>query len=442
MTRKKNPKTKIEVLSRRLEEAEALLSALKKGEVDAFVTDDHRVFTLEGTDYSYRVLIETMSEGAATLAKDGTIMYCNKSLSDMLGLPIEKVMGSSIYRFIDKKQEQKLDSIIKKSKIRNVRSELKFIKPDESILFALVSCNALKLTNTGICMVLTDVTEHHRNELELKKYRDQLEELVQEKTGQLVESEKKFRLAFENAEDAIIWADPDTGIIVDCNPSALKLFEKEKKEIIGTHQTSLHPTEDVELAKKVFKEQSFGLPKTLESRIVRKSGDIRSVSISASLMDLGNKRIIQGIFRDITEQKKAEELLRKDKKNIEIEAKDKTDQLVQAKIALERGKRLSDIGVLAATVAHELRNPLATIGMAASNIKRKTSTGELDSHIKNIENKIAESNQIINNLLFYSRLKLPSYERIDIYHSIKECVDSREKQDRKRVFLFDDIEKI
>ena len=108
---------------------------------------------------------------------------------------------------------------------------------------------------------------------------------------------------------------------------------------------------------------------------------------------------------DITERKKAEEELIKTQK-----------ELIQA-------QRLSDIGTLAATVAHELRNPLGVILTAAYNIKRKRQNQALDKHIANIEKKVAESDQIINNLLSYSRIKMPHYEKILIYNLLDECIN-------------------
>lgn len=106
---------------------------------------------------------------------------------------------------------------------------------------------------------------------------------------------------------------------------------------------------------------------------------------------------------------------------------EKTFELVAAQLDLEQAKRLSDIGVLAATVAHELRNSPATINIAVSNIKRKAKNPDLDKHLRNIEKKIAESNQIINNLLFYSRIKSPSYEKVNIMSIIEECVNVAKK---------------
>ena len=92
-----------EKLQRSLSEAQDLLQAISKGEVDALVVsrpEGEQIFTLEGADRAYRVLIEAMNDGAVTMTSDGTILYCNRRFAEMMKSPLEKVIGSSIYRFI------------------------------------------------------------------------------------------------------------------------------------------------------------------------------------------------------------------------------------------------------------------------------------------------------------------------------------------------------
>lgn len=127
-----------------------------------------------------------------------------------------------------------------------------------------------------------------------------------------------------------------------------------------------------------------------------------------------------GTTLDITERKRAEEILKRDKETMEQLVEKRTQELLSVLMELERTKRLSDIGMLAATVAHELRNPLAVIRVAAFNIKRKSNNPDIDIHLANIEKKITDSNQIINNLLFHSRIDTPHFEKVNIYESINE----------------------
>ena len=59
-----------------------------------------QVYTLENADRPYRILVEQMQEGAATLGKDGTILYCNQRFAAIVRMPHENVIGNSIVRFM------------------------------------------------------------------------------------------------------------------------------------------------------------------------------------------------------------------------------------------------------------------------------------------------------------------------------------------------------
>jgi signal transduction histidine kinase len=135
---------------------------------------------------------------------------------------------------------------------------------------------------------------------------------------------------------------------------------------------------------------------------------------------------VLGVFH--WEAKKTEEILRMDKETFEKMVQENSQQLIEAERELDKASRLADMGMFAASVAHELRNPLAAIQMAAYNIKKKDAGALLEKHISNIEKKVAESDQIINNLLFYARLKNAYYERISIYDVLDECIDNAEKR--------------
>ena len=72
------------------------MGAIRRGEVDALVVSTpqgDRTFTLESADYSYRVFIEAMHEGAVTLGPDGTILYCNQRFSEIVKTPLKELIG-------------------------------------------------------------------------------------------------------------------------------------------------------------------------------------------------------------------------------------------------------------------------------------------------------------------------------------------------------------
>ncbi len=92
-----------EDLRLRLEEALDTLRAIRSGEVDALVVSTpqgDQVYTLKGAERTSRLILETLNEGVLTVAEDGTIIYSNSRFVEMLKIPLQKVIGSSIYDFI------------------------------------------------------------------------------------------------------------------------------------------------------------------------------------------------------------------------------------------------------------------------------------------------------------------------------------------------------
>src|SRR5512146_1812972 len=86
-----------------LEEAQAALEAIRSGQVESLVVETPggpRIFSLEGASHSYRVLVEAMNEGAATVSDDGAILYCNARFAQMLRVPLERVMGSQLLDWV------------------------------------------------------------------------------------------------------------------------------------------------------------------------------------------------------------------------------------------------------------------------------------------------------------------------------------------------------
>src|SRR4051812_6203543 len=104
-----------EDLRARLRVAEETLRAIRANEVDALVIGPggrEQICTLDGADEPYRIFVEAMGEGAATIAPDGIILYCNASFARLLNEPVEQVIGSSIYQFVTPENEGHLRALL------------------------------------------------------------------------------------------------------------------------------------------------------------------------------------------------------------------------------------------------------------------------------------------------------------------------------------------
>jgi PAS domain S-box-containing protein len=164
-------------LSARLEEAEETLSAIHRGEVDAVIVTGsagEKVYTLEGADHGFRVFLEDMGEGAVTLTQGGLILYANRRFSEIVGTPIEQVIGSAIFRFLSPSDGEVLRGSLSGAIGTGARREASFETPSGRVP-AIFSLSALPESDPPLlCMVVTDITDRKREEEKLKRSREQL----------------------------------------------------------------------------------------------------------------------------------------------------------------------------------------------------------------------------------------------------------------------------
>jgi two-component system NarL family sensor kinase len=154
----------------RLAEAEETLRAIRSGEVDAVVVAGNKgpqVFTLEGAGQAYRVLIESMNEGALTLSPDGVILYANQCFARMVKHSLEQVTGSSFRRFLSADDRSALHPLLKRADKSGSKVQVLLNVSDGSHLPVQISTRPL--SNPGanratLGLVVTDMTEARRNE--------------------------------------------------------------------------------------------------------------------------------------------------------------------------------------------------------------------------------------------------------------------------------------
>lgn len=126
---------------------------------------------------------------------------------------------------------------------------------------------------------------------------------------QLRQSEENYRSLFERAIEGIAVADLETGVILDCNDAFLKLVGWERSDLIGRHQSVLHPPEErageVTVSFAAHRGEREG--QSLASVLVTKTGERRPVEITASVQEVGGRRLLEAFFRDVGERVRAEQ---------------------------------------------------------------------------------------------------------------------------------------
>src|SRR5579862_4672106 len=129
-------------LTRRLEEADATLHAIRENEVDALIVSD-QVYTLQSAERPYRLLIEQMQEGAVTVSADGLILYCNPRFSEMVKTPLEKTIGGVLSSFVPDKHSELLESVLWAGAKENVKCEMNLLASDGSTVPVILTIGPL-----------------------------------------------------------------------------------------------------------------------------------------------------------------------------------------------------------------------------------------------------------------------------------------------------------
>jgi PAS domain S-box-containing protein len=129
----------------------------------------------------------------------------------------------------------------------------------------------------------------------------------------LAASESKYRALLENAVDAILLADT-SGNLIDANRRAELLLGYTKDELRRMCALDLHPPEEHARVGEVFESLNKAKSTLVLHPVLRKDGVIIQVEVAATLIDCGEQRIVQGIFRDVSErQRQAEQRLVEEK---------------------------------------------------------------------------------------------------------------------------------
>ncbi|HUL00040.1 MAG TPA: PAS domain S-box protein [Nitrospirota bacterium] len=130
----------------------------------------------------------------------------------------------------------------------------------------------------------------------------------------LREHESQYKALFEGSPDAILLADPETGIILDANPASCRLLLRNREDIIGLHQSKLHPSKGESTSSEIFnrhviKAKTKQALHPIEIAVLRSDGSEVPVEVMAQLVTIKGRQVLQGVFRDITERKQAEQAL-------------------------------------------------------------------------------------------------------------------------------------
>lgn len=210
-----------------LEEATDTIEAIRTGQIDALVVQDkggHQLYTLKTADQTYRVFIEKMNEGALTINQEGIILYSNSRFAAMVNIPLSKVIGYTFIELVPQESRPAIETLISKGWQYDVKGEIRLLKHKDGVIPFLISLTTLELhEGMALSIILTDLSAQKETERLLqekneellaernvtKKFNDELEQKVNERTNELLLSRENFKFLADNIP-VIVWtATPD-----------------------------------------------------------------------------------------------------------------------------------------------------------------------------------------------------------------------------------------
>jgi diguanylate cyclase (GGDEF)-like protein/PAS domain S-box-containing protein len=205
----------------RLTEAEETLRAIRAGEVDALVVRDAspaaQVFTLSSADRPYRMFVENMRDGAATVSDSGIILYANRRLADLLRSPLSRIIGSPIPSFIASGGHAALRAI---SGPAGGTIEAALDVGDGSRIPVRVAASTLDVDGQGlVCLTFADLTEQNEDKREIAR-------LGRAQAVRMRELELAQAALTEQATHDALTGLPNRSLIIDRLAQALALARR------------------------------------------------------------------------------------------------------------------------------------------------------------------------------------------------------------------------
>jgi PAS domain S-box-containing protein len=229
-------------------------------------------------------------------------------------------------------------------------------------------------------------------------------------------AEERFASAFRSSPDPISIIRKRDGTLIDVNDYWVKMFGYERQEAIGrtVFDLNLCLPEGGHIQQMVGLKQSKPI-RDVECAVWTKTGELRQVSLSADVAEMGNEPCFVVIIRDITDRKKAEEMSRD----------------------LAHASRLATVGELSASIAHEINQPLGAIlsNAEAAELLLESESPPLEEVRKilgDIRNDDLRASDIIRHIRLFTRKQVMQMEPLDVNEVSGEVVRLMEPEARRR----------
>lgn len=330
-------------LRRQVDDLSSALHAIRSGDVDVLVRDDSgsiQLYSRHSADRPYRLIVEEMGEGAATVSATGRILFANQRLAHLLDRDRSALIGTALRDLVMADGLQDLNTLLSVLPGQTLRQPLELRRADGVAVPVLAVMSALAIEGESVrCLIAGDLAP------------------IREAERALMASELSFRMLVLNSQDGILNLAWESGVITLVNPCLCRLLGCEEADLIGRRIWEIGalvaPPPSQELFERMKASSSLHLDDvTLQTA----SGERKEVELFSNVYLVGNERVIQCNIRDITDRKAAERLA----SERQAEVLQSLQDIVAALVALSETRdpytagHQSRVADLAVAIAREL----------------------------------------------------------------------------------------
>lgn len=352
----------------------------------------------------FRAIFESTPECVKLQSKDGKIERLNKAGLKLLETKLlPNVIGHSIYDFIVKKYHpayQKMSELVFNGEQSILEYEmLTFLGNRRWMRTTAVPLRNSEQQVTHLIAITHDITENKQLSQQLETHRNQLQTIIE-------------------SEPECVKLQDASGVIMEMNPAGLSLLDaKNNEDVIGKKVYDFIATEYKDEYRALTALVFEGGRGSMEFEVLSMDGRRRWLETHAAPLfdNTGKVSALLAITRDIDGRKKNEASLR------------------QQQTELARVCRLSTMGEMASSLAHELNQPLCAVSSYAESARllHGSENAELDELLEKIVRQSWRATQIIQNMRDFVRKQTPTPVSISAESIIKSVVDFIEP-DRRR----------
>ena len=204
------------------------------------------------------------------------------------------------------------------------------------------------------------------------------------------QTEERYKHLIDTANDVILTLDAETGVILDANERSNQLLGRPRREIVGLRGDQIVPESDQERYRKVLDGTLKGAAVAgRQLHLSHSDGRSITVEVNTSLTEFEGKRIVQGIFRDLTERQRLEEEVR-------------------------QAQKMEVIGRLAGGIAHDFNNLLMVILTQVAKIQNSPKGAQLLQHAETVRTAAEKAASLTKQLLAFGRRQVLVLQVLDL----------------------------